>query len=65
MSDQFNIDPTKNYKRLSNGDVFTGQQVLSLLDIAGLDMQAVILLDIVPTDESPTRPDSKYGTPQE
>jgi hypothetical protein len=61
MSQQFNIDQAKNYARLSNGHVFTGEQVLRLLEIAPPHTQAVILLDIVLTEKEPTLPDSKYG----
>jgi hypothetical protein len=57
----FNIDPKKNYERLSNGDVFTGQQVLNLLGLSNPEMQAIILLDVVPTEKPATRPESKYG----
>ena len=60
---KFNIDPKKNYERLSNGDVFTGQQVLNLLELSGTKpmMQAIILLDVVATEKPATHPESKYG----
>lgn len=62
MTDKFsNIKPEKNYKRISNGDVFTGQQLLNLLEIASPDMQAIILLDVHETEEEATRPGEKYG----
>lgn len=47
-----NISESKNYKRISNGDVLTGNQVLYLLEIAKPIMQAMILLDIWPTEET-------------
>lgn len=58
---KFNIDPTKNYQRIDNGDIFTGQQVLNLLDIASKTMQAIILLSIAVTDQPATDPNSRYG----
>lgn len=58
---KFNIDPTKNYEYVARGDVFTGQQILNLLDIAGESMQAVILLSIAVTDQPATEPNSRYG----
>jgi hypothetical protein len=57
----YNIDPKKNYERISNRDVFTGQQILNLLGIAYPSTQAAILLDISETDKSADRPESKYG----
>lgn len=57
----FNINPKKNYRRLSNGHVFTADQITRLLELAKPEMQAVILLDIMPTDEPATNPGSKYG----
>ena len=57
----FNIDPQKNYERLANGDVFTGQQILNLLDISEPEMQAVIMLDIFETEKPASRPELKYG----
>lgn len=57
-----NIDPDKNYKRPATGEVFSGEQILALLEIApSKDMEAIILMSIVPTDEPVTRPFSKYG----
>ena len=61
----FNINPDQNYQRLSNEDVFTGKQILNLLELAKPAMQAIILLSIVKTDKPATRPDSRYGTPAE
>lgn len=61
MTDDYNIDPNANYKRLSNGHVFSGQQVLNLLKLANPTMQAVILLDIQKTTEPVSYPDSRYG----
>lgn len=63
MSDKFsNIKLEKRYKRLSNGDVFTGQQVLNLLELAPTPpMQAIILLDIQETEEVASKPGEKYG----
>lgn len=63
----FNVDPERNYKRISNGDVVTGQQMLNILEVAGNatpEMVIFVLLDYMPTDEPATRPDSKYGTPE-
>lgn len=63
----FNIDPEQNYKRISNGDVFTGQQMLNLIEVAesaSPEMLLIVLLDCMPTDELATRPNSKYGTPE-
>ena len=57
-----NVKPEKNYKRISNGDVFTGRQILNLLAISNLQMQAIILLDILETSEQAKNPKSKYGT---
>lgn len=56
-----NIKPNNHYRRLSNSDVFTGQQVLNLLELAEPVMQAIILLDIRETDE-PINRSGKYGT---
>jgi hypothetical protein len=58
---KFNINPSNNYERIDNSDVFTGQQLLNLLEIASPDMQAVILLGCMPTDKPPTHPGTKYG----
>ena len=64
MSD-FNIDPDQNYKRISNGDVLTGQQFLNLLEVAKqhelVEIQAIILLDCMPTEDPATWPGTKYG----
>jgi len=57
----FNIDPKQNYERLSNGDVFTGWQVLNLLELSKPEMQAIILLDVVQTERPASHPESKYG----
>ena len=56
-----NIKPEKHYMRLSSRDVFTGQQILNLLELAKPVMQAIILLDILETDES-VNCFGKYGT---
>lgn len=56
-----NIQPNNHYRRLSNADVFTGQQILNLLEVAESVMQAIILLDIQETDE-PINRFGKYGT---
>lgn len=56
-----NIDPSQNYKRISNGHVFTGRQVLNLLEVAPPEIQAVVLLDIWETDSPATNPNDKYG----
>ena len=62
MSDKFsNIKSEKRYKRISSGDVFTGQQSLNLLKLAHPIMQAVILLDIFETKEIATNPNEKFG----
>ena len=56
-----NINENQNYKRLSNGDVFTGKQIKELMKLSGKAMQAAILLDIEPTNEPAKNPKSKYG----
>lgn len=56
-----NIKPEKRYKRISNGDVFTGQQLRNLLEIANPTMQAIILLDAQETTEAASKPGEKYG----
>ena len=56
-----NINENQNYKRLSNGDVFTGKQIKELMKLSSNAMQAVILLDIEPTNEPEKNPKSKYG----
>ncbi len=56
-----NIKPDKNYKRISNGDVFTGQQLRNLLQLARPEMQAMILLDVQETQEAASKPGEKYG----
>lgn len=56
-----NFKPDRNYKRISNGDVFTGQQLRNLLEIANPVMQAVILLDVQETEEMASKPGEKYG----
>ncbi len=53
MMDSFNIKADKNYRRY-NGDVLTGKEIQKLLKLATPAMQAIILLDIVETDEKPT-----------
>lgn len=53
-SQTWTVDPNKNYKRISNGDVLTGHQVSFLLEMANPVMRAIILLDIVETKESVT-----------
>lgn len=58
---QYNINPDKNYERIDNGDIFTGKQIVNLLEIASPAMQAIILLGITPTDKPATNPKSKYG----
>ena len=59
-TDFLNIKPEKHYMRYSGKDVFTGRQILNLLEIAEPVMQAIILLDIVETDE-PVNRFGKYG----
>ncbi len=62
IQDQFpNIHPGKTYRRVSMGRVFTGQQVLNALELAGADAQARILLDLQPTDAPADDPASHYG----
>jgi hypothetical protein len=53
-SAQYNINPNTNYKRFSNGDVLSAKQVTYLLELAKPAMQAIILLDIYPTDAEVT-----------
>jgi len=57
----FNINPQKNYERIANGDVFTGQQILNVLDISEPEMQTVILLDIFESEKPASHPKLKYG----
>jgi len=62
MSRKFeNIRPDKNYERIGTGDVFTGQQILNLLELAQPAMQAILLLSIWVTDKPATNPKSRYG----
>lgn len=56
-----NINPNQNYRRLSNGHIFTGKQILELLKLASPAVQALILLDIVPTDSPAPNPNDRYG----
>lgn len=58
---KFNIERTKNYQRISTNDVFTGQQVLNLLEISSPILQAILLLGIQETDQPATDPHSRYG----
>lgn len=58
--DKWYVDESKNWGRLSNGDVLTGVQVNALIDVASPAMVGVILLDIVETTELPTYPGQKY-----
>lgn len=55
------IKPEKRYMRLSSLGVFSGRQILNLLELAKPVMQAIILLDIQETDEPLSR-FGKYGT---
>ncbi len=57
------INPNKNYERISNGHVHTGQQIINLLELATPKMQAIILLDIWMTDKEANYPNDKYGIP--
>ena len=62
MTDKFsNIKLEKRYKRISSGDVFTGEQLHNLLELANPVMQAIILLDVFETKEVATKPGEKYG----
>lgn len=56
-----NIKPNNHYRRLSNDNVFTGQQILNLLELAEPVMQAIILFDIKESDE-PVNRLGEYGT---
>lgn len=47
----FDVRPELHYKRLSNGEVLSGEQVILLLQMANPAMQAIILLDIHRTTE--------------
>lgn len=58
-----NIKLNNRYRRLSNSDVFTGQQILNLLELAKPAMRAIILLDIQETDEPITRLGMYGGIP--
>ena len=60
---QDNIDPNKNYERISNGDVFTGKQIINLLELSkdSSALKAIILLDIHETDKPAMKPKSQYG----
>lgn len=51
MKEQHLVNPGKNYRRLSNGDVLSGKQVNELLALAKPATQAIILFDITETDE--------------
>lgn len=60
-----NIHPEQNYKNLRDQRVFTGRQILNLLEIADARnpvLSAILLLEIEPTKEAATQPHSKYGT---
>lgn len=57
------IKPNNRYRRLSNSDVLTGQQILNLLELATPAMQAFILLSIQETDEPITRLGMYGGIP--
>lgn len=59
------IDPCKNYERISTGWVHTGQQIINLLELASPMAQALILLDVWPTDKPAGKPDDRYGIPDE
>ena len=59
----YNINPNRNYKRLSTGWVHTGKQIINLLELAKPELQAIVLLDIIETDEPAGKPDDKYGVP--
>lgn len=58
---KFNINPEKYYIRLDTGHVFSGKQILKLLNISNDSMAAIILLSIQETDLPVTNPNSTYG----
>ena len=58
------FDPFKNYKRLDNGDIFTGKQLNSIMSLANPTVQAMILLSCIETDKQPIDSNSKYGVAQ-
>lgn len=57
----FPIQPDRNYRRCSDGRVFTGQQVLNILNVANPFLGKMLLDDIEETDEPATNPNSRYG----
>lgn len=61
MSKFPNIKSEKHYRSLSDDKIFSGKQILNLLELARPIMQAIILLDILETDEPISHPDSEYG----
>jgi hypothetical protein len=61
MDKKYKVNESKNWKRMSNGDVFTGKQINNLLELSNPIMQAMILMDIMETDEIPEDSKSKYG----
>lgn len=54
IAQQFGIRSNQNYKRISNGDVLSGCQVLDLLEIANPTQQAMVLMDISETADAVT-----------
>lgn len=54
------IDPRKRYKWSSSDSVFTGQQVLNVLELAKPFMRTIILLDLRETDK-PVNRQGRYG----
>ena len=55
------VNKSQNYERVGTPTIFTGKQINNLLALASPILRAIILLQIMPTDEPATDPKSKYG----
>ena len=61
MSNGHKVNESRNYERYGTGAIFTGKQINALLALSTPVLQAIILLQIMPTAEPATDPKSKYG----